>query len=118
MGRVFPDWKHAGWRPVAFGLMHIITRSRLTVFGVRHAEAAQPLRDWARVVRRKRYGGHLDVRRDFPTADVVGPHKVIFNICGNPYRLVVDMRYDLGRAYIRHVVTHAEYDRLIRRGVL
>ena len=42
----------------------------------------------------------------------------MFNICGNRSRLVVDMRYDLGRVCIRHVVTHQEYDRLIKRGIL
>jgi len=98
--------------------MHIITRTRLTEFGKRHANAAAPLREWARVVRRKQYGEHLEVKRDFSTADFIGPRKVVFNICRNAYRLVVDMRYDLGRVYIRHVVTHAEYDRLMRRGLL
>ena len=98
--------------------MHIITRSRLTTFGRRHADAAKPLRDWARVLRRKHYGQHAEVQQDFPAADCVGKRKVVFNICGNRYRLVVDMRYDLGRVYIRHVVTHAEYDRLIKRHLL
>ena len=42
----------------------------------------------------------------------------MFDIAGNRYRLVVDMRYDLGRVYIRHVVTHADYDRLMKRGLL
>ena len=58
------------------------------------------------------------MRRDFPRADFVGSSKFIFNICGNRYRLVVDMRYDLGRVYIRHVVTHQEYDRLMKRDSL
>lgn len=98
--------------------MHIITRSRLTEFARQYADAARPLRDWVRVMRRKNYGGHLEVKEDFPSADFVGSRKVIFNICGNKYRLVVDMRYDLGRIYIRHVVTHAEYDRLTKRGLL
>lgn len=98
--------------------MHIIPRTRLTEFGRRQDDAAQPLRDWSRIIRRKRYGQHLDVRRDFPTADFIGRRKVVFNICGNRYRLVVDMRYDLGRVYVRHVVTHQEYDRLIKRGLL
>lgn len=98
--------------------MHIITRTRLTEFGRKHADASQQLRDWVQVVSRKRYGEHLDVRTDFPTADFIGRRKVVFNICGNAYRLVVDMRYDLGRVYIRHVVTHAEYDRLMKRKLL
>ena len=98
--------------------MHIITRARLTEFGRTHPDAAQPLRDWARIIRRKQYAEHLDLRRDFPFADFIGPRKVVFNICRNRYRLVVDMRYDLGRVYIRHVVTHADYDRLTKRGLL
>src|SRR4051812_21121726 len=98
--------------------MHIITRTRLTDFGRTHPDAASQLREWVRFIRRKHYNSHLEVRVDFPTADFVGPRKIVFNICHNRYRLVVDMRYDLGRAYIRHVVTHQEYDRLIKRGLL
>jgi mRNA interferase HigB len=98
--------------------MHIITRTRLTEFGRNHPEAEQQLRDWARLIRRKRYTSHLALRADFPKADFIGPRKVVFNICGNCYRLVVDARYDLGRVYVRHVVTHQEYDRLIKHGLL
>jgi mRNA interferase HigB len=98
--------------------MHIITRSRLTDFGRTHPDANGPLREWIRVVRRKRYTRHDDVRSDFTTVDFIGPRRAVFNVGGNKYRLVVDMRYDLGRAYIRHVVTHRGYDRLIRRGLL
>jgi mRNA interferase HigB len=98
--------------------MHIITRTRLTEFARKHQDAAQSLRDWTRIIRRKHYAQHLEVRRDFPRADFVGPSKVVFNICGNRYRLVVDIRYDLGRVYVRHVVTHQEYDRLMKRDSL
>ena len=98
--------------------MHIITRSRLTAFGQNHADAAVALREWARVVRRKHYRTPRDVRADFPAVDCVGRYRAVFKICRNAYRLIVDIRYDLGRIYIRHVVTHAEYDRLIKRGLL
>lgn len=98
--------------------MHVITRSRLTDFARRHPDAASPLREWVRVMRRKQYRSHLDVRADFPTADFVGTRKAIFNIRGNSYRLVVDLRYDLGRVYIRHIVTHDVYSRLIKRDAL
>jgi mRNA interferase HigB len=98
--------------------MHIITRARLTEFGQKYVDAAPQLREWMRIMRRKQYTGHLQVKSDFPTVDFIGSRKAVFNICGNAYRLVVDMRYDLGRIHIRHVATHAEYDRLIRRGLL
>jgi mRNA interferase HigB len=98
--------------------MHIITRTRLTAFGRRHADAAEELREWGRVLRRKQYATPREVKHDFPSASFIGPWKTVFNIRRNEYRLVVDMRYDLGRVYIRHVVTHQEYDRLIRNGRL
>ena len=98
--------------------MHIITRSRLTEFGRKHPDASASLREWIRVVRRKSYRTHLDVRIDFPRVDFIGPRRAVFDVAGNRYRLVVDMRYDLGRVYIRHVVTHAGYDRLMKRGLL
>lgn len=95
--------------------MHILTTSRLVEFGKKHADADVPLREWARVFRVKRYRRHLDVMRDFPFVDFIGPRKAVFDICGNRYRLVVDLRYDLGRVYVRHVVTHSEYDRILKR---
>ena len=98
--------------------MHIITRSRLTEFGRRHPDASAPLREWVRLVRRKSYRTHLDVRADFPRAAFIGPRRAVFDVGGNRYRLVVDKRYDLGRVYVRHVVTHADYDRLMKRGLL
>ena len=46
------------------------------------------------------------------TASFLGENRVVFNIKGNRYRVVVHVRYDLGRVYVRFVGTHAEYDRI------
>lgn len=62
----------------------------------------------------RKYADSHEVRGDFGTADFLGRGITVFNIGGNKYRLVVTMRYDLGRVYIRHVVTHIEYDALVR----
>lgn len=98
--------------------MHIVTRKRLIDFGALHADADGALREWERIVASKRYKSSAEVKADFPSVDFVGPYRAIFNICHNDYRLVVDMRFDLSRAFIRHVVTHRDYDRLIKRGTL
>ncbi len=87
-------------------------------FGRRHRDADGKLREWVRLVGPKRYRTPLQVRTDFPSVDFVGPYRAVFNIHNNRYRLVVDMRFDLGRVFIRHVVTHAEHTRLTRRGLL
>ena len=44
-------------------------------------------------------------------ASFLGARRAVFNIGGNKYRLVVDVRYDLGRVYVRDILTHADYDR-------
>lgn len=51
-------------------------------------------------------------------ASFLGARRTVFNIAGNKYRLVVDMRYDIGRVYVRGVLTHAEYDRRSIDGTL
>ena len=86
--------------------MHVITRKRLQEFWQRHPDVERPMRAWLAVVRLKRYTGPHEVRRDFPSVSFLGSWRTVFNIGGNKYRLVVDMRYDLGRIYIRHVLTH------------
>lgn len=59
-----------------------------------------------------------EVRQDFGTVDFLGKNVGVFDIGGNKYRLVVSIRYDLQRVYIRHVLTHSEYDRMSRDGML
>lgn len=66
----------------------------------------------------KTYEDPHQVREDFGTASFLGGSRTVFNVGGNKYRLVVDMRYDLGRVYVREVLTHDEYDRRTRDGTL
>ena len=97
--------------------MHIITRKRLLEFAKKHAETDGPLAVWYQTVRRKRYKKQSEVRADFPSVDFIGDYRAVFNIA-KQYRLVCDMRFDLGRAFIRHVVTHKDYERLMKKGLL
>lgn len=98
--------------------MRIISGKALREFGEKHADARGPLDAWYRVVKGRNYESPHDLREDFPSASFLGARRTVFNIGGNKYRLVVDMRYDLGRVYIRHVLTHEEYDRKSIEGTL
>jgi mRNA interferase HigB len=98
--------------------MHVITRQRLQAFWQTHPDAQRPLKAWLAMVRLKRYSSPAAVREDFASASFLGPWRTVFNMGGNKYRLVVDMRYDLGRIYIRHVLTHEEYTRRTQDGSL
>lgn len=98
--------------------MRIISRKALREFGEKRADAQAPLDAWYRVVKGRDYGSPHEFREDFPAASFLGARRTVFNVGGNRYRLVVDMRYDLGRVYIRHVLTHEEYDRKSIEGTL
>jgi mRNA interferase HigB len=65
---------------------------------------------WYDLVHNNRFASFNEVRRTFPSADLVGD-LVVFNVRGNRYRLVARFVYAKGRVYIRQVLTHAEYDR-------
>lgn len=90
--------------------MHIISRKRLLEFSQFHADAFTPLDDWYRIVKSAQWKHLGEVRQVFPNADAVG-NFTVFNIKGNDYRLIVDLVYSTQRIYIKHVLTHAEYDK-------
>jgi len=71
--------------------------------------AADAFAKWYDLVRNNRFANFNEVRRTFPSADLVGD-LVVFNIRGNRYRLVTRFVYQKGRVYIRRVLTHTEYD--------
>jgi mRNA interferase HigB len=98
--------------------LRIISRKPLREFGEKRVDAKAPLDAWYRIVKGREYGSPHELREDFPTASFLGARRTVFNIGGNKYRLVVDMRYDLGRVYVRHVLTHAEYDHRSIEGAL
>jgi mRNA interferase HigB len=98
--------------------MRVISRKRLKEFEERFPDAAGPLDDWYRMLKQKSYGDSHEVRRDFGSASFLGGGRTVFNIGGNKYRLVVEMRYDLSIVFIQKVLTHAEYDERMKRGTL
>jgi mRNA interferase HigB len=95
--------------------MHVITRKRLRAFGQRHPDAASPLENWYRFVRRAHWQSLQDVRRVYPHADLVtvnsGNPVTVFNISGNKYRLITAVHYNRQRVYILRVLSHAEYNK-------
>ncbi len=90
--------------------MHVISRKALKEAATRHADLETALETWYRIAKKAQWKSLADVRKTYPQADMVGTCTV-FNIKGNAYRLIVRINYRTGRVFIRHVLTHAEYDR-------
>lgn len=90
--------------------MHIISRKALQTFWAEHADAESALQRWYKIVDQTEFHNFADLRRTFPSADAVG-ELVVFNIGGNKYRLIAAIHFNRGKVYVRHVLTHEEYDR-------
>ncbi len=78
----------------------------------RYRDSEQPLRAWFAEARRAVWRTPQRVKAQYRSASIVRSGRVIFNIGGNKYRLVVAVRYDLGIVFVRFVGTHSQYDRI------
>lgn len=89
--------------------MHIITRKRLLEFAKKHPDCSTALESWYRIVKRTDFNSFADLRQTFKSADKVS-NLTVFNIGGNEARLIAAIHYHTQKIYIRHVLTHKEYD--------
>jgi mRNA interferase HigB len=90
--------------------MHIISRKALRQFWDLHPDSQAALERWFKVVRHTEFRTFAELRATFPAADMVDDW-IVFNIGGNKYRLIASVHFNRGKVYIRHVLTHSEYDR-------
>ncbi|MGC1394060.1 MAG: type II toxin-antitoxin system HigB family toxin [Coleofasciculaceae cyanobacterium] len=90
--------------------MHIITRVRLKEFWEKHPDAETSLRLWYKLTSLAQWKNFVELRLVFPSADQV-ENLTVFNIGGNKYRLITLVDYEYQKIFIRHVLTHAEYDK-------
>ena len=80
-------------------------------FWERHRDAEGALKAWYHEAKYAEWKTPADIVQRYPTADILVGNRVIFNIKGNRYRLIVKIHYNRGIVYIRFVGTHAEYDK-------
>jgi mRNA interferase HigB len=91
--------------------MRIVALSTLRAFWLKHPNAEVPLRAWYTLASRANWKTSNQIKSAYRSASFVGSSRVVFNIKGNDYRLVVLVRYDKGLMFVRFVGTHAQYDR-------
>lgn len=93
--------------------MRIISRKALLAFyqdQPKFADAQTALEAWYREAKAAEWKTPADVKAKYRSASILKGGRVVFNICGNKYRLVVWMNYDIGVVYVRFIGTHAQYD--------
>ena len=100
---MFPKWEQHS--PV-----RVISRQKLVLCWLRHPSAERPLRAWFAVASAAKWKTPQDIKAAFASASFVGNNRVVFNIKGNDFRLVVAVAYVMGATTIKFVGTHEEYD--------
>lgn len=93
--------------------MQIMARRTLKEFWDRHPQAEAPLEAWYAQVKSASWQSPADIKREFgATVDFIADNRVIFDIGGNKYRLIVHVAYRFKRVLVKFVGTHKDYDRI------
>ncbi len=90
--------------------MWIVKKKTLQEFWERRPDAERALRAWYLKAEQADWDSPARVKEDYPNASIIANDRVVFNIKGNTYRLVVHIRYQRHKVYIRFFGTHADYD--------
>jgi mRNA interferase HigB len=92
--------------------VRIIAKRTLREFWEGHPRARGPLEAWHQEVAQADWAGPSNVKAQFRSASVLQDNRVVFNIAGNQYRLVVKINYSYRIVYVRFIGTHKDYDQI------
>lgn len=90
--------------------MRVIAVSTLRAFWEKYPGAEQPLKAWYDEATHATWNQPADIKTQYRSASVLKNRRVVFNIKGNDYRLIVAIAYRLQVVYVKFVGTHKEYD--------
>lgn len=90
--------------------MKIVSLKILREFWILHPNAEQHLKAWVDEVKRATWTQPADIKAKYRSASILKNRRIVFNIKGNDYRLVVAVAYRFSAVYIKFIDTHAQYD--------
>lgn len=92
--------------------MRLIALSTLRQFWERHPAAEQPLKAWVDEASKAQWKQPADIKAQYRHASILKNRRVVFNIKGNDFRLIVAIAFNLSIVYVKFIGTHAEYDKI------
>ncbi|MFO7869557.1 MAG: type II toxin-antitoxin system HigB family toxin [Bacteroidales bacterium] len=92
--------------------MRVIAKKIFREFWEKHADSEDQLKTWFKEASKAQWSSPNDIKNDYSQASILKAGRVVFNICGNNYRLIVKINYQREWVFIRFIGTHAEYDKI------
>ncbi len=92
--------------------MRVISRRTLREFLKKYADSEEQLKSWYRETEKASWKSINELKSDYPNVSILKDNKIVFNIKGNRYRLIVKMNFEFQISWILFIGTHAEYDKI------
>ncbi|MCJ7757415.1 MAG: type II toxin-antitoxin system HigB family toxin [Gillisia sp.] len=92
--------------------MRIIAKGTLRDFWTKYADSEQQLKSWYRETEKTKWEKINDLKKDYPSASILQENRIVFNIKGNKYRLIVKFSFEYQICWIRFIGTHTEYHKI------
>jgi len=92
--------------------MRLIAKKILREFWENQSDSEEQLKTWYKEASKAVWNSPIDIKSEYPKAIILKSGRVVFNICGNKYRLIVRINYSRGWVFIRFIGTHSEYEKL------
>lgn len=92
--------------------MRVIAKKVLRDFWGKHADSEEALKTWFKEASKASWESPSDIKQDYARASILKSGRVVFNIVGNKYRLIVDINYTRKWIFIRFIGTHSNYDKI------
>ena len=92
--------------------MRVIAKKILRQFWEKQTDSEEQLKTWYKEASKSIWASPNDIKSEYPKASILKNGRVVFNICGNKYRLVVKINYLRRWIFIRFIGTHSEYDKI------
>ena len=92
--------------------MRVIAKKALREFWAKHPDAESQLTIWYSEATKAIWSSPSDIKRMYASASILKGGRVVFNICDNKYRLVVDINYERAWVFVRFIGKHTDYDKI------
>lgn len=90
--------------------MRVLSKKTLREFWIKHKDCEQQLKSWYHENEKTIWKSPSDIKKQYPSANFLTANRIVFNIKGNRYRLIVAINYGYRIMWIKFIGTHAEYD--------